>query len=277
MKGKSFIAVVVAALIAGLGGIFIKFIDMDATAIAWMRTTVPTLFLGALLLIQKKKLFKSGFLSLFKFSVLSSFRIYLFIMAYVLTSVGNAVVLFYTYPIFTLLLANRLLGEQMNKKQIGLMLFAFLGLVIVYSNKTFSFSDSDFLGMFSAIGAAIVFAYVVILMKKTNLDYERNEVLFYQNLSGMILFLPFFLMDIGNISLKNVSLGIGYGMAIGVVTFSLFMVGLKYMKASITSSLMYLEIPSTMILGYFILGESLSWNVIIGGSFIILSSFLLKP
>lgn len=277
MKGKSFIAVVVAALIAGLGGIFIKFIDMDATAIAWMRTTVPTLFLGALLLIQKKKLFKSGFLSLFKFSVLSSFRIYLFIMAYVLTSVGNAVVLFYTYPIFTLLLANRLLGEQMNKKQIGLMLFAFLGLVIVYSNKTFSFSDSDFLGMFSAIGAAIVFAYVVILMKKTNLDYERNEVLFYQNLSGMILFLPFFLMDIGNISLKNISLGIGYGMAIGVVTFSLFMVGLKYMKASITSSLMYLEIPSTMILGYFILGESLSWNVIIGGSFIILSSFLLKP
>ena len=111
MKNKALIAVVIAAMIAGLGGIFIKHIHMSPTAIAWMRTTIPTIFLGGLLIYEGKPLFKRGLGKLAWLSIMSSLRIYLFILAYVLTSVGNAVVLFYTYPIFTLLVGSYLLNE----------------------------------------------------------------------------------------------------------------------------------------------------------------------
>ncbi|GLR16809.1 DMT family transporter [Portibacter lacus] len=276
MKEKGFLVVILAACIAGFGGIFINNISMGSTAIAWMRTTVPTVLLGSILLFQGVKLFQGNFKMLLNLSFWSTLRIFLFIMAYTFTSIGNAVVVFYTYPIFTLLFAYKMLDEHISKRQIGLILLAFVGLVVIYANKTFSFADQDFLGMLSALAAAIIFAYIVILMKKMSDGYGRVEILFYQNFIGVILFLPFFMMDLPNVSLPNLGFGVAYGIVIGVVVYYLFLYGLKRMKASIASALMYVEIPSTIFFGWLILDETLSINFLIGAVMIVISSVLLK-
>jgi len=276
MKEKAFFVVILAALIAGSGGIYINNIEMSSTAIAWMRSTVPSVFLGSILLFKGVKLFKGNLFKIFNLSFWSTARIFLFILSYLFTSIGNAVVIFYTYPIFTLLLANRLLGEKITKRQVGLILLAFVGLIVIYSNKTFSFEDRDFLGMLAALGASVIFAYVVILMKKMSDDYNRLEVLFYQNFIGLFLFLPFFVLDYESISMTNIGFGITYGLVIGVLVYYLFLYGLKRMQASIASSLMYFEIPSTIFFGWLFLDEVLSVNFLIGAVMIVIASFLLK-
>lgn len=276
MREKGFFAVILAATIAGLGGIFINNISMGATAIAWMRSAVPTIFLGIVLSFQGVKLFKGNLKSLLNLSFFSTVRILFFILAYLFTSIGNAVVIFYTYPIFTLLIANRILNEKVNRRQVFLVLLAFLGLIVIYSSKTFSFADRDFLGMLSALAAAIIFAYVVILMKKMSDDYGRLEILFYQNFIGVGLFLPFFLLEFDQITLTNIGFGISYGLIVGVVVYFFFLIGLKNMKASIASSLMYFEIPSTIFFGWLFLDEALSINFAIGAIMIIISSFFLQ-
>jgi drug/metabolite transporter (DMT)-like permease len=275
MKEKGFLAVIVAAMIAGLGGIFINNISLGTTAIAWMRSSVPTLFLGIVLAFQRVKLFQGNWKALLNLSFFSTLRIFFFIIAYVFTSIGNAVVIFYTYPIFTLLIANRLLDEKVTKKQVLLVLLAFAGLIVIYWNKTFSFADRDFLGMLAALTASVIFAYVVILMKKMSDNYGRLEILFYQNFIGVVLFLPFFLMEVDQLTIRSLGFGITYGMVIGVLVYFLFLFGLKKMKASIASSLMYFEIPSTIFFGWLFLGEVLTVNFAIGAIMIIISSFFL--
>jgi drug/metabolite transporter (DMT)-like permease len=157
-----------------------------------------------------------------------------------------------------------------------LVLLAFAGLIVIYSNKTFSFADRDFLGMLSALAASVIFAYVVILMKKMSDSYGRLEILFYQNFIGVALFLPFFLMEIDQLTLRSLGFGISYGMVVGVLVYFLFLFGLKQMKASIASSLMYFEIPSTIFFGWLFLDEVLSINFAIGAIMIIISSFFLQ-
>ena len=276
MKEKGFFVVILAALIAGSGGIYINNIEMSPIAIAWMRSTVPTIFLGSILLFQGVKLFQGNLGKLFNLSFWSTARIFLFIISYLFTSIGNAVVIFYTYPIFILLLANRLLDEKITRRQVGLILLAFAGLIVIYSNKTFSFENRDFLGMLAALGASLIFAYVVILMKKMSDDYNRVEVLFYQNFIGLFLFLPFFILDFERVSVSNIGFGITYGLVIGVLVYYLFLYGLKRMKASIASSLMYFEIPSTIFFGWLFLDEVLSVNFLIGAIMIVVASFLLR-
>lgn len=276
MKEKAFLAVVVAAIIASLGGLFIKYISMNATSIAWLRTTVPTLVLASMVFREPRIRDKKKTRQLILLSIISSLRIYLFILAYVFTSIANAAILFYIYPVFILIVANQMIGEKITRRQLILILIAFLGLIIVYSDQKFSFQNEDFLGMLAAILAAIVFAFVIVMMKGLQDSYSKSQILFYQNLSGAVLFLPFFLVDIENFNLANLGYGIGYGVLIGVITYSLILVGLKHMKASITSSIMYLEVPFTILLGYLVLNESLTPNMIIGGILIIICSYLLR-
>lgn len=276
MKENGFLAVVLAALIAGSGGIYINNIGIDAKAIAWMRHTVPTLILGGILLTQGIRLFTGDRKAILWISFVSAIRILFFVLAYVYTSIGNAVVVFYTYPIFTLLFANRMLGEVISRRQIGLILLAFAGLIVIYSNKTFSFGNQDFLGMLFGLGASITFAYLVILMKKMNETYGRLEVLFYQNFLGVILFLPFFFLEWPQATFPDIGFGIVYGIVIGIVVYYLFLHGLKRMNASVASSLMYVEIPSTIVLGYIFLDEVLTVNFLLGAVMIVASSMLLR-
>ncbi|WP_235296482.1 DMT family transporter [Portibacter marinus] len=276
MREKAFLVVIIGATIAGLGGIFINNISLSSTAIAWMRSTVPTAFLGIILVTQGKKLFKGNKWDLLKLSFFSTIRILLFITAYLYTAIGNAVVVFYTYPIFTLLLASSLLKEKVNRQQKFLILLAFAGLIVININKTFSFANQDFLGMLAALAASIIFAYVVILMKKMSDDYNRLEVLFHQNWIGVIMFLPFFILEIPQVKFPDLGFGLLYGMVVGVLVYYLFLYGLKRMKASIASSLMYFEIPSTIFFGWLFLDESLTINFIVGAIMIVVSSILLK-
>jgi drug/metabolite transporter (DMT)-like permease len=39
---------------------------------------------------------------------------------------------------------------------------------------------------------------------------------------------------------------------------------------------MYLEVVSAILLGYFVLDEAITWNILLGGSLIVTSSYLIS-
>jgi len=276
MREKGFLACILAAFIAGSGGVYINSIGLDAKSIAWMRHAVPSILLVLVLLFQRVKLFTGDKKAIFWISAVSALRIYLFVLAYVYTNIGNAVVVFYTYPIFTVLFAYKILKEPIERRQVFLMFVAFAGLIVIYWNKEFSFENNDFLGMLFALGASVSFAYIVILMKQMNQVYGRVEVLFYQNFLGALVFIPFFFIDLPVVTGKDLGFGLLYGVVIGISVYYLFLYGLKRMKASLATSLMYLEVPSTIFLGWLFLEEELSLYFIVGAAMIVFSSLMLR-
>ncbi len=276
MKQKAFYAVILCASFAGFSGIFIKEMSVPASSIAWFRTAIPTVLIGLWLLYKRIPFFRGNYKKMLWASSLNSIRMYLFFVAYVYTSIGNAVILCYTWPIFASILGKYTLKETLPKKQILVLVIAFLGLIIAYSDKTFSFENDDFIGMVSAILSAFIYAVTVIIFKSETANYDRNELIFYQNFTGLFLFFPF-IFFINPLPIpKDYFIGLFYAILIGIIGFNLFFFGLKYLKASVASSLMYLEVVGAIFLSYLWFGDVLSVNMLFGGSMIILSSYLMQ-
>ncbi len=276
MNQRAYVAVISCALIAGFGGVFVKGFTIPATSIAWFRTAIPALILGGWMLVKGISFFRGNWKLMLGASVLNTIRMYLYFVAYIYTSIGNAVLIFYSWPIFATIYSSFFLKEKISKQQIGILLLAFLGIIVAYSNQTFSFGNKDFVGMAAAIFSAAIYAMTVILFKKETNNFHRNEIIFYQNFTGLIFYFPFFFFVNELPTAADWTLGIVYANLIGIIGFGLFFYGLKYLKASVASALMYIEVVSAIILSYVWMGDQLSWNMIIGGGIILVSSFFIN-
>ncbi len=276
MKNMALAAIVLCGIIAGTNGVLIKSMSsMSAGAIGFFRTFIPALFLFLLMLRSEKSVWRGNNRKMLVASSINAGRMYLYLIAFIYTSIGNAVVLFYTWPIFTAIIGMVYLKEKVSLKHMLLLLSAFVGLVVIYSEKSFSFEDRDFIGMVAAVGAALGYSITVIIFKSESDNYHRNELIFFQNLVGAFIFLPFFILDFPSIETSHLSIAVFYAFLVGIVIFSLFFYGLKILPATMASSLMYLEVVSAILIGVFFLGESMSIRMIVGGVMIIASSFSL--
>ncbi|MFZ0488885.1 MAG: DMT family transporter [Salegentibacter sp.] len=276
MTKKAIYAVIICAAIAGTNGIFIKFMSsMSTGSIAWFRAVIPVLFLLPAVWRKGGLEIKGNYKHMILASFINAGRMYLYLTAYIFTSIGNAVVLFYTYPLFVTAVESLYYKRPIHKKQWLFLFLAFAGIVLTYAGKPFSFESNDFVGMLAAIGASVGYAITVIMFKKESHNYSQNQIIIYQNIAGAIVFLPF-LSTLPSALPAHMGLGVVYGIIIGVVVFKLFFYGLKFLPAATATSLMYLEVVSAILFGYFILNEVLTWNTFAGGALILISSFYIS-
>lgn len=274
MGKKAIYAVVICALIAGSNGLFIKFMSsMSAGSIAWFRTAIPVLVLLPGVWRHEGLRPKGNYKLMLLASLINAARMYLFLLAYIYTSIGNAVVLFYSYPIFVTVIESVYYKRNIKPRQFIFLGLAFLGIIITYAGKPFSFESKDFIGMLAALGASFGYAITVIMFKSETDNYSRNRLIIYQNIIGAFLFIPF-LWALPDAQLDHLMIAPVYAIVIGVVVFKLFFYGLNHLPAATASSLMYLEVVSAILLGYLLLGEVLTWNTYVGGALILTSSYL---
>ncbi|MEZ7495752.1 DMT family transporter [Leeuwenhoekiella aequorea] len=276
MTKKAIYAVILAACIAGFNGVLIKAMPSLTTGtIGWFRVGVPVLFLLPSLLYNREIRIKGDRKMLLLATLINAIRLYFYLVAFMYTSIGNAVVLFYVYPLFVTLIETLVYKSPISKIQVYLMILAFIGIGITYLNKPFSFESNDFIGMMASLLSAVGYASFVCIFKRQTTNYNKKQLLFFQNIGGAVLFAPF-LFTMENVALSELGIAVFYAALIGLGVFSLFFFGLKYLNPTTATSLMYLEVISAVLLSYFVLGEQLTWNTYLGGSFILVSSFLIS-
>lgn len=275
MQQRAFGAVVIAAIMAGSSGVFVKHMTMSATTMSFIRTLVPTVLLGSLMWYQGTRFFRGNYRLMLGASVLNALRMYFFFTAYLYTSIGNAVIINYTWPIFVTIFSIFFLREVVSKGQLALLGLAFAGILVVYANQEFSFENRDFVGMMAALGTAITHAIGITIFKKESDNYSRTEIIFYQNCMSVVIFLPFFLYNPFP-ELQNWTIATSHAVLLGIIGFHFFFYGLRHLKASVASSITYLEIISALLFSYFWLHEEITVNMLVGGGLIVLSTLLLR-
>ncbi|MDW3651605.1 MAG: DMT family transporter [Bacteroidia bacterium] len=276
MKNKAAIAVIIGALLAGLSGFFIKSADLPPASYAFFRTTVPAVLMALWMLSQGIRFLRGNYKLMLLGSAFNAARMYFFFMAYIMTSIGNAVLISYTWPIFATLLSALILKETVSRRNIFLLFLAFSGIVLVYINKPFSFENDDFIGMSAALASAALYACSIIIFKKEADGYTRNELLFYQNLVSVFVFLPFVLLQEPPPELHDIGIASAHGFLLGTVGFAFFFYGLKYLPASTASGLTYIEVVAALLLSIFWMKEELTLNMLAGGAIILISTSLLR-
>jgi len=166
--------------------------------------------------------------------------------------------------------------EKVSKRTFFLLFIAFVGTALIYLDKEFSFLDKNFIGISAMLFSAVIYALTVIIFKKESEKYSKYETIFYQNVIGSIIFIPFILINKPLPTLPQTSIGIIYGALIGLVGFVFFFSALKKIKASIVSFLSYFEVVSAIILSVIFFQEVLTWNMVAGGLLIIVATTLIK-
>lgn len=131
------------------------------------------------------------------FVILSFFEPFLYFMGesfglkYVSSTVGAIIVA--TIPLFSPLAAARYHGESISVRTFLGIILSFFGVSIVVFDSSFNLTASplgialEFLAVISAIG------YIVVL-KKLSAKYNPTSIITYQNLLGIIYFLPLWLV-----------------------------------------------------------------------------------
>ncbi|MEI7829461.1 MAG: DMT family transporter [Prolixibacteraceae bacterium] len=131
------------------------------------------------------------------FILLSFFEPFLYFMGesfglkYVSSTIGAIIVA--TIPLFSPIAASRFHGEKISFRTFIGILLSFFGVSIVVLDSSFSFTASP-LGIALEFLAVLSAVFYTVVLKKLAVKYNPTTIITYQNLFGIIYFLPLWLI-----------------------------------------------------------------------------------
>jgi drug/metabolite transporter (DMT)-like permease len=240
--------------------------------IIFLRLIISTIFLFSWIkLFQKVEKIQKGDYKLFFISALFNPFFYFLGENYGVkfTSPTISAVIIATIPLFAPIVAYFRLKEKLSWLNITGIMISFFGILIILLNKDLSFETSPkgTLALFFAVFSAVIYSvYLKILSQK----YSPFFIIAIQNLIGLILFLPVFLLfdfsafimvkpDLRLIS-SLIALAV-FCSSIAFVAFTIAMREIGVSKANVFANL----IPVfTGIFSFIIVGEQLNLQKILG-------------
>lgn len=274
-KGAALPAIFLATVLGASSGLYIKTLPFSSPGMAGFRMGIPFLFLLPYVLkrsmslgpvLHRKRIWLG--------SLLNAIRMIMYVLSFKLTTLTNAIVLLYTWPLFALVMQAAVSRTNLKIKEIGLLLTAFSGVVILNFHKGFSLSGNDMKGSLLMLASALIFAITTLIFKGALANHTEGEVLYFQNALGALVFLPLLLLEIPGVPALSILTGVGYGISVGIIGFSCFFFALKRLPVFEYSALGYIEVFFGVMMGILFLGEEPRWNIILGGMLVLLPSFM---
>ena len=184
--------------------------------------------------------------------------------------IGQAVTLQYTAPLFVALLSGTVIREKVSSSVAGLVVFAFVGIVLIVSPDLRSVEPDALLALGSGLFAALAYIYVRELRKT---DSASSVVFWFAAFSvagSLFQAAP----DIPDLSLEAAAalVGIGVGAGCGQVGITM---AYHQANAAWVSAFSYLTVIVATFYGWLIFGETLGASDWIGGILIVVSGIVL--
>lgn len=169
MQGK--LSLSLSMVIFGTLGLFVRYIPLPSAAIALCRAAVGMVFLLLVMALKREKpdlraIRKNGWILVLSAAIMAFNWILLF-EAYRYTTVATATLCYYFAPIFVTLASPFVLKEALTKKKIICIFVALCGMVLVSGVLETGVSNvSELMGILLGLGAAVLYACVILLNKK---------------------------------------------------------------------------------------------------------------
>lgn len=228
--------------------------------------------------IRSRVITKKDWYLLFFQSLFGAFSFNLFMLfGLQFSTASSAAILTSTIPAFISIFSFLILKETISKHRCTAIALSILGLILVTANiSNTTWNLKVILGNFLILCAVISGALFPICTKLISDKIETAFILLAFNSVSLILFLPFFVMEILSFTFTSISLltwilVVFYSLTANVLYLYFWNRGLSIITAS-TASLFVAVMPiSTVILAHLFLGERLTTSEISGIIFIILS------
>jgi drug/metabolite transporter (DMT)-like permease len=274
---RNLLQIHVAVLLFGFAGLFGKFLPLAPVAIVFGRVVFASLALLLTALLWRGRgggtpLAEKGgetpplpaFAAL---GILLAVHWTTFFQSVQTSNVALALITFSTFPVFVTFLEPLFFREQLRTIDVVLALVALAGIVILVPN--FDPGDRVTQGVLWGVASGLTFAILSLLNRKYVRRHSSLTIALYQDLFAAVVLLPFVVSQWPAFSLRDVVLLAILGILCTAVAHSLFIAGLRGIKAGTASMIACLEPVYGAILAAIFLDEAPSARTILGGAIVL--------
>ena len=261
-------------------GLFVRRIPMASLEIAFLRSLLGSVFLGALLLLTrkpfpKKFLREEGGKLLLSGAFLGINWIFLF-EAFQKTTITSATLAYYMAPVLFLLLSSIFYRVRFTRIRLLTIGLAFLGLYILQGSM-FTLGNADRSGVLFGLSAALFYALVMLLGRSIHKvdGLHRTFLNLFLSLAVLSLYMGFTgafqEMRIPMDRLPEILL---IGFLHTGIAYALYFSSISRLEAQEVALASYLDPLFAILFSVMFLKEPLSWMMLVGGSLILGSSLI---
>jgi drug/metabolite transporter (DMT)-like permease len=190
-----------------------------------------------------------------------------------------------TIPLFVALMAVFVFKEKLSILNFLGIILSVLGIGIMLW-RSFTHVDFRFLGVFLAFGAVLSTIGYTFFLKKLTLSYRPIIIITWQNILGLIAFLPlvFIVNDTETVvsqyhalgDMKNLSFMLILAVLCSAVAFILYVDAMRVMGLARTNIFVNLIPVMTAIIAFFVLKEEITLPKTLGIIIVIIGIFLVQ-
>jgi drug/metabolite transporter (DMT)-like permease len=266
---KSLQQIHLAVLLFGLAGLLGKMIFLPPALIVLGRVAFASLALLGIISISGIKLrldSRQDLLLLALLGLLLAVHWLMFFQSIQISTVAVALLSYSTFPVFAALL-EPLFDEKISLKSLLLALTAFLGAAIIVPS--FDLTATITRGVLWGILSGFAFALLAVFNRKFAKRYSGLVIVFYEDMAAALILLPTaFLLDY-QLNLRALLLLAFLGILSTAVAHSLFIGGMRNVKARTASIIATLEPVYGILFAMLLLKEIPSTRTFLGGILIV--------
>lgn len=267
-----------AAVLWGFVGILVRWVNLPGQepVVVFWRELIGAVTLIILIIATRRwddlKVPRMRWLLLASSCILAVHWTLLF-KAYDRLPISDAIFLVYLAPILVAMLAPVLLKEKLERTTL-LALAISLGGMTLISFGGGAARHLDGLGVIYALLAAVLFAFLILVLKKLREGLPTLTISLYEIVIGTLILLPFAAAGGYQITAKGWASIAVLGVILVAFTSIIYVHAARGVKAQHIGILAYLEPVSATLLAALFLGEHPGWNGLVGGLMIIAAGIL---
>lgn len=266
------IKIIVSMAIFGTIAPFVRYIPLSSGEVALCRAILAVLLIGVFLLVSKNTIsfdkIKKQIPLLIVSGAALAFNWILLFEAYKYTTVSMATLCYYFAPVLVTLICPIVFKERITGKQIICSVMSTVGIVLIIDIKDIFGGSNNIVGILFGLGAAILYATVVIL-NKFGKEVGGIQRTFFEFVAAVIILLPYVFFTSGynvtTLDIKGLVALIIVGLVHTGITYCMYFSSLDELTGQKAAILSYIDPLVAILVSVLILNESMNISQIIGG------------
>ncbi len=267
---QGLLGVTAAAVLWSTGGLFIKWVSLDALGVAMWRSLLAGITIA---IITRPPFVKPWRVNALTWGIALSYAatLLLFVTATKTTTAANAIFLQYTAPLYLVALGALFLGERATRLDLAAVAVAFVGMTLFFVGRL---ETNEVWGNVAALSAGVTLAIMMTLLRNRRCgQHTRPQAMILGNavlVAGLLavnvgrretsIFTPGLADIAGLLFLGTVQIGVAY------VFFAFAMARVQALEASLIGMLEPVLNPVWVFL---FLGETPGWWAVLGGAVLV--------
>ena len=259
-----------AAGLFGLAGLFGKWISLSPFLIVLGRVGFASLILGIALGIARQSLrpvLRRHAALLVVLGALLAGHWAAFFRSIQVSSVAVGLLSCYSFPAFTVLLEPLLSREKLDKRNLLMAALCLVGVFLIVPR--LDLGDEVYQGVLWGLLAGVTFAVLTLFNRRLAQEHSSLGIAFLEDFFATLFLLPCLMIIPARPSSRDLALLAVLGVACTAVSHTLFIQGMKHIRAQTASIISSLEPVYGILLALILLGEVPAIRTLAGGTVIL--------